>query len=211
MKKILNLLSVLTISGTVMPNVIAVSKYEKDYVGIKRQNNNGPIIINDYQNEPIAYNVNYYKYWNMWANWSTVVGHSDYSSSYLVVDYINYAETFDKFVEKYPNFTLETNGKAVSESTFGDVGKEKFGTLYFDTITFNNNDIKYINLVDDGDSKYFSYNIIVKIGLGFKKIGSKLYLYPFIDGYLRSIGTYTRYLEFGLTVNTITFNPKTNN
>ncbi|UZQ29828.1 MAG: hypothetical protein OHM56_11980 [Spiroplasma phoeniceum] len=107
MKKLLNLLSVLNISWTAIPNVIAFSKYEKNHVRIKRQNNSEQIIINSHQNEPITYNVNYSKYWNMWENWPTVVEHSDYSSSCLVIDYINYAETFDKFVEKYPNFTLD--------------------------------------------------------------------------------------------------------
>ncbi|TGZ32273.1 hypothetical protein DBV15_11092 [Temnothorax longispinosus] len=217
MKKLLSLLSILTISGT----VIAASPYQKhEQINLENnkinflerndsQNNNKPIIIiNSYQSKNYTYNVNYNNYRNLWASWSKRREYYDYSSVYLVVDYSDYAETFDKFKDKYPSVTIETNGKAISTSTFGDVGKGKFGTFYFDTITFNNDNIRNMYIVDASDKKTAAYNIYVKIGLGFKKLGSKLYLIPFIDGALKSVGARKRYLDFGLDVSTITFNLK---
>ncbi len=181
---------------------------------IKRQNKNEPIIINSYQNEPITYNVNYSKYWSMWANWSTTESYTDENISYYaVVDYTNYAKTFDEFIKKYPFVTIETSVQAVSKSTFGDVGKGNFGTLYYNTKNFNNNKYskKYECIVCASDLSLFAYSISVTIGLKFFKLDNKLYLNPFIAGILHSDGAYTRYLDFGLTVNTITFNPKINN
>ncbi|TGZ37113.1 hypothetical protein DBV15_05812 [Temnothorax longispinosus] len=223
MKNLLSLLSILTISGTAVSSVIAASPYQKhEQIDLEnnkinflerstKQNNNKPIIINSYQSKnhtPITYNVNYNNYRSMVANWSKRRQYNNYSSLYLVVDWFDYADTFDKFRDKYPSVTIETNGKAISTSTFGDVGKGKFGTLHFDTITFNNDDIRKINIVDAYDSRKVKYNIYVKIGLGFKRLGSKLYLIPFIDGALYSVGAYKRYLDFGLDVSIITFNPK---
>lgn len=155
----------------------------------------------------ITYKLNYYQFWTLSANWSSTERHSDYSMSYPVVKYTDYALSLDEFIEKYPTFTAETTGKAVSESTFGDVGKGHFGTLLFETILFKNSNYYYKHIVT-AHKNAFSYDVGVEIGLGCKNDGKILYLRPFINGWINSVGAYTRTLEFGLGVTKITFYPK---
>ncbi|WP_342276521.1 hypothetical protein [Spiroplasma endosymbiont of Nebria brevicollis] len=158
---------------------------------------------------PITTSIGYSNYWSMWANWSTTETYTDDTSSYLAIDHYDYIDTWSDFITKYPSVTIETSGKAVSPATFGDVGNGKFGTFHFDTVTFvDTEQVKYINFVDANDSKSSSYNISVTIGLGFQRVGTKLYLHPKISGTITSVGAYVRTLDFGLSVSTITFNPK---
>jgi len=156
---------------------------------------------------PATWNINYSKYCQIWANWSSTAVFND-TKPYLLFDYKNYASDWNSFEELYPNISVNTNGEAISTATFGDVGKGKFGLLHFDSETFNNANekIRYLYMVNSHDSKNFGYAIDTQIGLGFQMQGTKLYLVTTIYGSLQSIGAYTRYLDFGLSVGDVTFN-----
>lgn len=141
------------------------------------------------------------------ANWSTTSKYSDYSTTYPVVDYAEYAPNIEKFIEMYPLFTVETGGKARSDSTFGDVGKGRFGAVQFETIHFNSKDFirKYIVF---SHSNHFTFDVGAEIGIRLKRDDKRLYLQPFINGWIYSVGAYWRSLELALSVTKITFYPK---
>lgn len=151
--------------------------------------------------------MRYYAGQNIGANWSTTERYSDYSMQYPVVEYTNYTANIDQFIEKYPTVTIETDGRAVSKSTFGDVGRGHFGSLTFETINFKND--KYFNkYIVSSHLNHFTFDVGVEIGVGFKFDGKILYLRPFINGWIYSVGAYWRYLEFSLSVTQVTFNPE---
>lgn len=140
------------------------------------------------------------------ANWSTTERASDKSMSYPVVDYTKYASSIEEFIGRFPYVTIETDGEAISESTFGDMGRGQFGSLTFETILFNNRPymnkyMVYAHLSSDG------FNVGAEIGIGFRNEGNKLYLRPFTNGWMHSVGYEWRYLTFGLSVSSITFHP----
>lgn len=141
------------------------------------------------------------------ANWSKTERCQDYSIPYPVVTYTDYADSIDKFIEKYPTFTVETTGRAISGSTFGEPCKNNFGTLTFETINFVYPNFYTVYLCQDHDYNG-NYDVGVEIGLGCKNAENKLYLRPFINGWMYSAGAYSRCLDFGLSVTSITFNPK---
>lgn len=148
--------------------------------------------------------MRYYEFQKIGANWSTTARFSDYSMSYPVVDYTKYAHSLDEFLDKYRYVKIETNGRAVSWSTFGDVGKGHFGTLTFETILFNHTEY-YNKVIVNAHLDNSAFNVGVEIGLGFKVKGNRLYLRPFINGWIYSGGMNWRYLDFGLEVTSITF------
>ncbi|KAK0080454.1 hypothetical protein PV325_013919 [Microctonus aethiopoides] len=98
-----------------------------------------------------------------------------------VLTYAKYAPSFEKFNEKYPFITIYTNGVAISNDTFGNVGKNKF--------------------VDE-------YEVKVKISLGFKQQDNFLFLIPCISGKLENFDQKLRSLQFGFTLGHIEFNHK---
>lgn len=157
--------------------------------------------------DPINYELRYYAGRKIGANWSTTERYSDWSTFYPVVEYTNYTANIDQFIAKYPTVTIETEGGAVSESTFGDVGQGKFGSLTFETIHFNNDDY-FDNKIVASYLNHFTFDVGVEIGVGFKKTGNTLYVRPFVNGWIYSVGAYWRYLNFYLKVTSITFNPK---
>ncbi|XP_031629199.1 uncharacterized protein LOC116344682 [Contarinia nasturtii] len=141
--------------------------------------------LNVSDDAPITYAVLYSNFKHFSQGWGEVE-YRDYSKSYAVVDYSHYANNFDEFREKYPFLTIETTGKAESESTFGNPGRGKFGTLTFDTRKFDSSEYHNEILVVAHDSKLSSYGVRVEIGIGFKKNDNELYLRPFIHGYFYS-------------------------
>lgn len=93
----------------------------------------------------------------------------------------------DKFIEIYDTFTIGTLGTAYSKETFGDIGKGKFGPRTFETKHVNNHDFKRKHLVfkysNDGP-----FDIRAEIGIGLKRMGTKLYLQPIINSWMYSTG-----------------------
>lgn len=141
------------------------------------------------------------------ANWSTTAKFSDYSTTYPIVEYTDFAPNIEKFIEKYPTFTVETSGEASSGSTFGDVGRGQFGTLQFETLHFNSKDFNRRHIVF-AHKNHFTFDVGAEIGIGLKKDDKKLYLQPFINGWIYSVGAYWRDLHLALAVTKITFHPK---
>ncbi|KAK0090085.1 hypothetical protein PV325_003262 [Microctonus aethiopoides] len=126
----------------------------------------------------------------------------------FVLDYKEYADTFEEFRKKYPTFTLDTHGVAISESTFGDVAKYKFGQLTYPTSYFIADEDGYYNeIVDEFDAKFLAFEVSVEIKIGFSSKGSVLFLHPYMTGQLESHGFSERALRIGLHIYTITFNP----
>lgn len=160
--------------------------------------------------QPISYDGIDYSVWvRSCANWSTTNKHSDWNTDYTVLDYTKYADMFDRFVEKYPYFTIVTDGCAESESTFGNPGAGKFGIKRFPTHNFDDRrENKY--LVDSYMNDAF-FGVWAKIGVGFQRKDGKLYVFPFYDVGIYSAGAYTRCLDYGLIVRTITFHPTEDN
>lgn len=151
--------------------------------------------------------MDYAKYCNTCANWSTTSKCIDYTMSYPVVDYSEYANNFDKFRDKYPYLTIETYCKAFSSETFGDKCKGQFGTLEYETINFNRDQYLEKYVVNAHESAFW-YDVGAELGIGFKKDGSKLIIRPFVNAWMYSGGAVWRCLEVGLSVTKVTFIPK---
>ncbi|KAK0091774.1 hypothetical protein PV326_002710 [Microctonus aethiopoides] len=130
------------------------------------------------------------------------------ASEYLL-DFKNYAESFKNFMRRYPNVTIVANGLAISNSTFGDVGKGKFNLLNFETENFMKRKRGYlVDIVNASDEKWNEYKVSVRIGIGFKRKNSRLYLIPYLGGGLENFDQQSRFLQFAFVVESITFNPK---
>ncbi|KAK0160107.1 hypothetical protein PV328_007548 [Microctonus aethiopoides] len=130
------------------------------------------------------------------------------ASEYLL-DFKNYAESFKNFMRRYPNVTIVANGLAISNSTFGDVGKGKFNLLNFETENFMKRKRGYfVDIVNASDEKWNEYKVSVRIGIGFKRKNSGLYLIPYLGGGLENFDQQSRFLQFAFVVESITFNPK---
>lgn len=147
----------------------------------------------------------YNKYTRIGANWWTTAKYSDFPIPYPVVDYTKYAASFDEFMSKYPYFEVETDGKTYSAETFGDQGKGQFGTKRYEILNFSKT-FYHLDLVNSHDSTD-GYNVGSEIGLGFKKDNRALYLQPFVNAWMYSVGRTWRYLSIGLEVSKITFCP----
>ncbi|KAK0072512.1 hypothetical protein PV326_014392, partial [Microctonus aethiopoides] len=81
--------------------------------------------------------------------------------------YTEYADTFEEFRKKYPNFTLSISSEARSDSTFGEMTGDKFDDMSFTTSFFVADDNGYYrDILIAEASKTFSYsvNAIIKIG-----------------------------------------------
>ncbi|KAK0160013.1 hypothetical protein PV328_007461 [Microctonus aethiopoides] len=133
------------------------------------------------------------------------------SSFYFIFDFKNYANSFSEFEKKYPLFIMTTSGKAVSNSTFGDVGKNHFGPLTLSTNEFVNKKRPsgYVVLNEFAD-KWSTYHVNARMGIYFfiEHHSTKLRATPYLSGTLTSHGLYTRSLDFGWTIETIVFIPK---
>lgn len=66
---------------------------------------------------------------------------------------------------------------------------------------------KYLVNANTNDGPFY---VGAEIGIGLKKIGTKLYLQPFINSWIYSVGGTWRYLTVGFGVRKITFNPAEN-
>lgn len=146
---------------------------------------------------------------NIGANWSKTARFIDNSTIYEVVDYTEYAPNIDKFIEIYPTFTIETNGEAKSVSTLGDVGSEQFGNRQFPTNLFNNTDFTQKLLVSSYKNDLM-FDVEVQIGIDLKKDDKKLYLRPFVNGWIYSVGARWRNINLSFDLTKITFQPKSN-
>lgn len=157
--------------------------------------------------EPIKYEyIDYSKWRKLGVNWSTTLKENDWDTKYTVLDYTLYADTFDKFIQKYPYFTIETSGQAVAECCIGDVGNGQFGTKTYST--FNFKDIRENKYLVASWKNHAYWEVWVNIGLGFQKKDGKLHVFPFYDCGIYGAGASWRYLNFGLSVGVITFYPK---
>lgn len=143
------------------------------------------------------------------SNWSKTVKFIDNSTVYEVAEYTEYAPNIDKFIEIYPTFTLETSGEANSPQTFGDVGYEHFGKREFQTSLFNSTDFQQKLLVSSYKNDLM-FDVGVQIGIELKKDDTKLYLKPFVNGWIYSVGARWRDLNFSFDLTRITFQPKQN-
>lgn len=158
--------------------------------------------------KPIHRDIDFDKSVKLTAVLSGAIALNDTYPKRFVLDYKEYADTFEEFRKKYPTFTLDTHGVARSESTFGDVAKYKFGQLTYPTSYFiADEDGYYENIVDKSDEKSFAFEVNAKIKIGFSSKGSILFLHPYVTGKLVSHGFSERDLKLGLHIYTITFNP----
>lgn len=151
--------------------------------------------------------MNFNWFWKFGAKESSTSRRSDYSHSYEVVDCTKYGLKVEEFIERYPYVTVETDGEVKPETIFGDEMEEKFGTLKFASQNFNHEKYhnEYIVAAHKNDS---TLDVGAEIGLGFGNEDNKLYLRPFLNGWIYSVGHHAKYLEFGLRVDSITFHPK---
>lgn len=172
--------------------------------------------------DPITYEMNYDSgLQNIGASWSStaryrycpyspVVTYTEYTADYPVFedsDKINNGIYLNEFIEKYPTVTIVTEGGAVSDSTFGDIGRGKFGNLTFSTNNFKHDDFFDVYIVSN-HWKQCVFDVGVEISIGFQKSGKILCLRPCVNGWIYSVGAYWRDLKFYLKVKSITFNPK---
>lgn len=146
---------------------------------------------------------------NIGANWSINAKFVDNSTVYEVVKYTEYAPNIDKFIEIYPMFTIETSGEAKSASTFGDVGSGSFGNRQYVTSLFNSTDFRQKLLVSSYKNN-FMFDVGAQIGIELKKDDNKLYLRPFVNGWIYSVGARWRDLNLSFNLTKITFQPKQN-
>lgn len=151
--------------------------------------------------------MNYNEFWRIRANNGNSKKHIDYSKSYTIVNFTEYANSFYEFIEKYPKFVIDTVGEAKSKSTFGDASEGCFGPLTFETINFDCNGFYNEYAVHKIQSKSF-YTVGVKIGFGFKRGKDLMYFRPFIHGWIYNEDTNLITLSFGLGVASIIFLPK---
>lgn len=149
--------------------------------------------------------MRYNWFWYLESSWSWYEGAKDCSMPYPVVEYTHFASNIDEFIQKYPRMSIDQCNKALSKSTFGDVGTG-CRSYNFETIYFNNTDYYYKPIITE-HSIESGYNIGVEIGLNFKKEGNILRLKLCCDGFIISHGAYSRTLEFGLSATSVTFYP----
>ncbi|KAK0158977.1 hypothetical protein PV328_009911 [Microctonus aethiopoides] len=162
----------------------------------------------DDENKSIVCNIDFHDYRTMWSKYSWGAEYTNDTTAYFLVDMEQYANSFDEFAKKYPSVTIKTRGEAESYLIFGDVGRNKFGVLNYSTENFlMNNYVHFVNIIDNSDAKWGTYYVKVSIGVGFVRQDSNLFLVPYISGVIRSHGIKKRALDFGLTVETVTFNP----
>ncbi|KAK0159631.1 hypothetical protein PV327_010725 [Microctonus hyperodae] len=114
--------------------------------------------------------VDYDNFVQLSGSWGYEKDYTDNSSVYSLFDYTDHANSFTEFINKYPTVTISTSGKAISESTFGDVGRNKFGKLNYPTTNFAVKDhVHHVDIVNSYLSKLLTYYIRVNIGIGFKR------------------------------------------
>lgn len=143
------------------------------------------------------------------ANWSKTVKFIDDSRVYKVIEYTKYAPNIEKFIEIYPTFTIETSGEANSNATFGNVGFEHFGRRQFPTRLFNSTDFNQKLLVSAYKNNLM-FDVSVQMGIKLKKDAKKLYLKPFVNGWIYSVGARWRELNLSFNLTKVTFQPKQN-
>lgn len=137
------------------------------------------------------------------ANWSSTEKSSYWSTQYPVVRYTEYAPSIEEFIAKYPHTTIEQCSEARSPETFGDIGTGCH-PFEFETRHFNND--KYYNKQIVGTtSNHFTFDVGVEVGVGLKKDGLMLYIRPYTNGWIYSVGSSSRCLQFGLSVTKVTF------
>lgn len=151
--------------------------------------------------------MKYNWFWKISANWSTTSRKSDWSMQYAVVRYTEYAPSLEEFIEEYPYTTIEQCNQARSAETFGDMGTGCH-TFEIETMLFNNADYHNKHIIEH-HSNHFTYDVGVEIGVGVKNEGNILYVRPFTNGWIYSVGAKWRALDFGLSVSSVTFQPKT--
>ncbi|KAK0074167.1 hypothetical protein PV326_012678 [Microctonus aethiopoides] len=185
MKKLLIFIGIIAV--TVASNITRVDKDEKPYLVCK---------------------IGFSYYRTISSEISLVIESISNPMAYFLIDIKKYANSYDEFVRKYPSVTIKTKGEAMSFSTFGDVGKNKFGALKYATDNFwMNNSVHYVDFLNTFDAKWGAYYVRVTIGIGFVRQDTKLYLIPYSAGRITSHGFLRRHLKFGFRVDTLTFNP----
>lgn len=161
-----------------------------------------------YSQDPPTYTMKYSWFHKIGANWSTTTRASDFSMHYAVVRYTEYAPSIEEFIEKYPYTTIEQCNRAISYETFGDVGTGCH-TFEMETLLFTNANY-YNKFIIENHGNDGPFDVGVYIGVGVKKDGNTLYVRPFTNGWMYSGGATWRYLDFGLSVSSVTFQPKSN-
>ncbi|KAK0169529.1 hypothetical protein PV327_011515, partial [Microctonus hyperodae] len=133
--------------------------------------------------QPIGRIVNFHRNLILVATWSATSTKKDPIPERFVLNYTEYADTFEEFRQNYPSFIINTYGEARSDSTFGDVGKNKFGERSYQTSCFVADDNGYYDeIVEASKSKTSAYSVSVSIKIGFLKRGTNLYLLPYMNG-----------------------------
>ncbi|WP_342263788.1 hypothetical protein [Spiroplasma endosymbiont of Clivina fossor] len=120
---------------------------------------------------------------------------------------VYYDDNWDSFIKKYPYILINTYGEENSLETFGNVGKDKFGTIKInlnniDNINNNTSDKAYWRVLVKASQNWMpAYNVDCDIELGLWIDNNKeLKLNIFVYSYLYSAGYYYRTLITSLKV-----------
>lgn len=159
-------------------------------------------------NSPITYDMQYHAKRTIGANWSQTAKFVDNSTMY-VIKYSEYAPSIDKFIEMYPTFTIDAIGLANSKETIDEVGYGDFGNRPFQTTLFKGTDF-IRRLLVSSYKKDIMFEAEAQMGIELKSDDHKLYLIPFVNGRIYSVGARWRKLNLNFNFNRITFVPKRN-
>ncbi|KAK0175054.1 hypothetical protein PV327_008838 [Microctonus hyperodae] len=152
-------------------------------------------VIKDKNNQPIYRRIEFFRNALMSGWWSTKSIANDPLPEIFVLDYKEYADTFEEFERNYPTFILKTHCVAVSDSTFGDVANRTFDKRSYQTSDFiADRNGYYDDFVNAKAEKFLAHSVSANIKIGFLKKDTKLYLLPYMNGELISHGAYKRYL-----------------
>lgn len=151
--------------------------------------------------EPIVYKLSYSRHCHasIWTQQSCL----DYSITYPLLNFTDYASSLDDFIKEYPLVVIETSGEAVTpdgRQCADSFGKVTFSTKHFDNVEY---DDQYICDYEPG---LVLYGYFIQIGVGFTNDGRTLFMRPFINGQITTLTE--KSLDYGLNVTCVTFHPK---
>lgn len=148
----------------------------------------------------------YEQYWHLEADWSSSGSYAHESLEYPLVDYSDYAKSFQIFRERFPYFTVEVFTQADAMETLGRAG-HGHETLRYDTLVFKDSNYHSEYALDSRDDQAV-WETKADFGIRFRTEDRTLYLQCFIDAFVWSFGYYTRSLNIGYSVCSITFHAK---
>lgn len=113
----------------------------------------------------------------------------------------------EKFREIYPYISIDVYSKAICKAIFGNIGKGN-ETRNYDILALNNEDYRDEFVIQENDDKVLAYDVGVEMGFRFKTKARQFFMQCFVSGWIYSIGDYWREVDYGLSVDTLTFHAK---